>query len=398
MSRSSDDSYRELADILTPPAVSRYLAATKPWRLDSRREDDLEMWSLLRHDGEPLGQILLPLATDFADFRPRFFEALRSIGIINDWSAAEVERNIARTRADMLVIRLDQQDPSETIPLKQADATLDAIYQMLKHAAVATAAPGRVQRGGRLPSAVSAFLDENVRLGHTKPGSFIFTVVSRLEDPPELGDPAHEKPPLPGEAAGGPRFSRRVLETLARGLETTRDLTRDKHVKSLESLARQGVSAGLIESLETIAAPDDLRSVTLQFEWASALPAPSVGRKPIRLEHAEVADLVRVRELLLREEEPPHRETLFGHVISLSRDGDSMLGESEAGSAVLAAEVNGRRRNVHLELAGADHDLAIKAYQLQAPLIVTGDLVFEKRAWRLTGDIEIDARLLDRPD
>jgi len=46
----------------------------------------------------------------------------------------------------------------------------------------------------------------------------------------------------------------------------------------------------------------------------------------------------------------------------------------------------------------AHHDLAIKAYQLQAPLIVTGDLVFEKRAWRLTGDIQVDARLLDRVD
>jgi hypothetical protein len=341
---------------------------------------------------------MLPLATGYTDFLDRFVDALIAVGDINNWSAEEVERHIAGTRADMLVIRLDQHGVGESIPLKQADTTLDAIYQMLKHAAVTTAAPGRIHRGGRLPSAVSAFLDENVRLGHTQRGSFVFTVVSSLDDPAELDKPMHDAPSLADEAAAGPLFSRRVLETLARGLETTRDLTRDKQVKSLESPARHGLSAGLIESLEAIAAPDDLRSVTLQFEWASAVPAPSVGRMPIRLEHAEVADLVRVRELLLREEEPPHRETLFGHVISLSRDGDGLLGESEAGSVVISAEVNGRKRNVHLELAGADHDLAIRAYQLQAPLIVSGDLVFERRAWRLTGDIEVDARLLDRPD
>jgi hypothetical protein len=49
-----------------------------------------------------------------------------------------------------------------------------------------------------------------------------------------------------------------------------------------------------------------------------------------------------------------------------------------------------------MALADGDHELAIKSYQSKLPLIVTGDLVFERRAWRLTGDIEVDARLLDR--
>jgi hypothetical protein len=46
-------------------------------------------------------------------------------------------------------------------------------------------------------------------------------------------------------------------------------------------------------------------------------------------------------------------------------------------------------------LTGPDHGLAIRAYAQKKPLIVTGDLVFERRAWRLTGDMEVDARLLD---
>lgn len=384
---ASDAAYRELVTEVNPLAVSQYLAATRPWQLESRRGDDIEFWSLQGDDGESLGKILLPLATDFADFQQRFSETLKAIGTINDWGPAEVLQHITSAHADMLLIRLDQVQIEETIPLKQADTTLDAIYQMLKHAAVTAASPNRLQRGGRLPGVVSAFLDDNVRLGHTKRGSFVFTVVSRLEESP--GDV------LPGlEGLAGASFSRVAMETLARGLEATRDLARGERTAALESPAAWGLSAGLVESLEAIVTPDILRSVTLKFEWASANPGPTVGREPIRFEHSTVPALGRVHELLLREEEPPRREILFGYVISLARDGDTLL-EDEDGSVVLSAEVNGRRRNVHMILSGRDHGLAIRAYEQKKPLIMTGDLVFERRAWRLTGDIEVDARLLD---
>jgi hypothetical protein len=253
---------------------------------------------LLGENEEPLGKILLPLATDFADFPQRFSETLQAIGAINGWSPAEVLRNITSAHADMLLIRLDQVQIEETIPLKQADATLDAICQMLKNAAVTAASPGRLQRGGRLPGVVSAFLDDNVRLGHTQRGSFVFTVVSRLAESP--GDV------LPGlENLATANFSRVAMETLARGLETTRDLARGERLAALEPPARWGLSAGLVESVEAIVAPDILRSVTLQFEWASANAEPSVGREPICFEHSAIAALGRVHEVLLREEEPP---------------------------------------------------------------------------------------------
>jgi hypothetical protein len=386
---ASDAAYRELASTLNPVAVSQYLAATRPWQLESRRGNDIEFWSLLGDDGTSRGRILLPLASDFTDFLLRFSETLRAIGVVNGWSPVEVEQHVVSVHADMLLIRLDQLSADGTISLKQADATLDAIYQMLKHAAITAAQPGRVQRGGRLPGVVSSFLDDCLRLGHTKRGSFVFTVVSRLDDPPA------DAPAQVDDGLVSAGFARRAMATLARGLETTRDLARGDHAAALEDPARWGLSAGLLESLEAIAAPDTLQSLTLEFEWASAQPAPDAGRVPIHLEHAAVAALGRVHELLLREEEPTHRETLYGQVVSLARDGDSDLA-GEAGSAVLSAEVNGRKRNVHMTLSGSGHRQAIRAYELRKPLIVTGDLVFERRAWRLTGDIQVDASLLDR--
>jgi hypothetical protein len=392
MSPSAPDAaaYREVAAALTPAAVSQYLAATQPWQLEARQDRVKEIWALPGTHEDMRGRILLPLDTDYADFGERFHEAIRAIGLVNHWDASELEQHILATRADLFFVRLDQVQADDTVPLKQAEATIDALYEMLKAAAITAAAPNRAQRGGRLPGAVSAFLEDDVRFGHTRRGSFVFTVVTRLDAPSEAA-----AQPDANDAGPVPKFPRQVMETLARGLETTRDLAQRKPVPALEAPSQWGLSAGLLESLEDIAEPEGLRSLELSFEWAAAEARPDVGTEPIRLEHAQVGELARVREQLLREEEPPHRETLVGTVMSLARE-DESLEADETGSVVISAELNGRKRNVHMTLSGNAHDQAINAYRLKLPLIVSGDVVFERRAWRLTGDIDVDASIVER--
>jgi hypothetical protein len=192
-----------------------------------------------------------------------------------------------------------------------------------------------------------------------------------------------------------PRFPRTVMETLAHGLETARDLAHGTYSLSIDDAAQSGLSAGLVESLEDLASQEDLGSLELSFEWAATRPRPSVGAEPIRLQRSDLQGLASVRELLLRREEPPRRETLFGLVKELARE-DGVLESDDVGSAIISAEVNGRRRNVHVTLSGEDHRRAIEAYQRRLPLIVTGDLLFERRAWRLVGEIEVDPRLIER--
>jgi len=87
-------------------------------------------------------------------------------------------------------------------------------------------------------------------------------------------------------------------------------------------------------------------------------------------------------------------ETLIGTVISLSREDDT-LSDGEA-AAIISAEVSGRRRNVHLTLTGRQHELAIQAYGLKLPVVVTGDLTFARRTWQLEGTVELDEDMLLR--
>ncbi|MDX2544681.1 hypothetical protein ACOT81_20475 [Streptomyces sp. WI04-05B] len=327
---------------------------------------------------------MIPLATDFADFTPRFVDALESLGHIHDWDAGQLLERVIATRADLFFVRLDQEMIDGTIPFRQAEKTLQAILKIMK-AAATTAADPHHPHTGRRPAAVNEYLDDDVRLGHTKHGSFVFTVVSRLGDV------------SPGSTDGRERrtmsFPRQVMETLARGIEATKRLTQSWDQEALSSPSSLGLSAGLVESLEEMSQPEHLRSLDFSFEWAAAERKPDVGLATIVLDRDLMGELPRVREQLMRREEPVQRETLVGPVKSLARD-DSTPSEEETATAIVAAEVNGKTLRVHVPLVGEDHGWAIIAYERQLPFTVTGDLSYERRAWRLTGHIEVDSRFL----
>jgi hypothetical protein len=394
------DPYREIASILTPAAVSQYLAS-EDWELEYRQDRVREVWRLpASGDRARRGRIMLPLASDFEDFPQRFYDALHALGRINDWDADQLQERITAARADLFFIRLDQAMTDGTIPFRQAESTISAIYKLMKSAATTAADPRHSHRGKR-PASVTEFLDEDVRLGHTKRGSFVFTVAARL-GVPMLSEPDTSGAPQGVDDAVTP-FARRAMETLARGLQTTESLTRDENTDALQDPARWGLSAELVESLERMIQPEGLRTIDLRFEWATAGPQPEVGSRPITLKHSSSGQLARVRERLVRQEQPPSRETLVGAVCRLSREDSDNDGE-EVGTVVLQAEVKGRTRNVSVTLSGQDHQWAITAYQEKVPLTVTGSLAFERGAWRLSNP-EVDSSFLqyqlsrgDRPD
>ncbi|MGH3943072.1 MAG: hypothetical protein ACRDTG_31500 [Pseudonocardiaceae bacterium] len=58
-------------------------------------------------------------------------------------------------------------------------------------------------------------------------------------------------------------FPRKVMETLARGLEATRDLTQKWNHEAMEQAGQFGLSASLVESLQDLAQPNSLRSLDL---------------------------------------------------------------------------------------------------------------------------------------
>lgn len=382
MSASTIDAFTDAAAKLTPAAVSQFLAAHE-WELEAQQAQVRQVWRLPGEGGDR-GRVMLPLATDYVDFPQRFRDTLFSLGHIHALDPIELYERVVATRADLFFVRLDQNMTDGTIPFGQAQESLRALQRMMTAAATTAADPHHSHRGRR-PAGVKEFLEDDVRLAHTKRGSFVFTVVTRLGDPPLANaDPSMADPVTP--------FPRRVMETLARGLQTAQRLSRQWDSDVLRDPAAEGLSANLVESLEELTKPSQLHQIDLSFEWAASEPRPDVGLATIVFDRDVIPALPQVKERLVRREEPPMRATLIGTVKSLTWE-DALGEDEETASVALTAEVNGRQRTVHTTLSNEDHEWAIAAYRRKLPLTITGDVGFERGAWRLTG-AEVDPTFL----
>ncbi|GAB2507342.1 hypothetical protein [Nocardiopsis aegyptia] len=382
MTPTTLDSLSEAAAALTPGSVSQYLE-THGWNLQSRQPDVLEIWCLNQSPEYGSARVMLPLATDFVDFLPRFKDTLDSLCHVYGIDAEELQERISSTRSDLFFVRINQPMADGSIPFRQAGKTVDALFRMLKAAATTAADPHHSHKGRR-PTVVSDFLDDNIRLGQTKQGSFVFTVST------DLGvSPSDEN----SEDSTRSSFARRVMLTLARGLESARSLTLRWDERALESPSNLGLSAALVESMEELTRSEKLRSVDLSFQWAAAEPVPNATASTIALDRDVIVELPRLRERLVRREEPSRKATLIGIVKSLARE-ETPSGEDDAAIVTLLTEVGGKTRSVQVGLEGEDHHWAIIAYQRKLPLVVTGNLSFERRSWRLSGDIDVDPSFL----
>lgn len=381
---AADASYRTIASALTPQAVSEYLAFSG-WELE-RRENTKEFWHLLGQDGELIGRIMLPLASDYSDYQDRFYDALMSIGKINKWSSAELQEHITATHADLFFVRLDQPTIDGTIPIAQARATINAILEMLRFAAMTAVGIRRPRRGQIPPEVVTNFLEHEARLGHTKQGSFTFMVAALLGDALPVQRVA-DKPKMP--SSGEVPFPRQVMEVLARNLEAVGDVSRLAQIRAPE--VDLLLSPRLMDAITDIVGREEVLAVEISFQWASSLPPPGISGQPIRLERRSIEDL---RDLTFEApdvaEHERSRQTLIGQVRSFTRKGRSEEQRNES-EIVLRTEVFGRVRSVYFLLSGADNLTAISAYLDQLPLRVTGDLIFERNRWRLVGDINVEA-------
>ncbi|MEY9932426.1 hypothetical protein ABH926_007077 [Catenulispora sp. GP43] len=366
MSQLSRDDFREIASTVTPRRVSHYLATT--WDLESRVEGIKEIWQLRDEDGKLQGRIMLPLATDYVDFFDRFTEALNMVGNVSGMDASRLMEQIQETRTDLLLIRLDQV-ASETISFHQAKTTIDAIYDIVRDAAYFTIDPERFRehRRGAPPASVADFLREDIRLGHTKRGSFIFTLVARLGET-NTGDSRLE--------ADMP-LAREVLTSLARNVE--RISTRGDNPQRDVELNELDLRTRLVKPLRKITDSAGVRSVDLSFEWASGESRPDVGLRPIVLTRDILSEGPRNPMMAIEESSAvrigEHR-AITGYVQSLRHNGTDGDGVAE-----ISAEVDGLPTTVTAYLSAEAHEVAIRAYSNRTPLTVEGDLVYERKSW-----------------
>lgn len=388
----------DFSEILKPSHLSEFLAVQR-WACLADKPFG-QMWAQPGNLTGSISSVVLPKDPRSPDYQRRLDESIGILTSILGVTIGQLAEKVASIRADLFLVRVDQPMLDGTIPLGQATHLLQGIEKMIRAAATTAANPWHTHRG-RLPRGVNEFMEQDVRMGHTKSGSFIVTVVARLDDEDTPGksrqsmEAAADSPQQRDAADEVPvPFARRVMTTLSKGLDAAhRHANKDSAAfLALDEAVAAGVSLPLIQALNELGASETLRSLDLSFNWSVTEPPPADVPESIVFNRQEFQVLSDVEEQLIRIVEPV-TETIMGQVQSLERaepgedDGDN-------GIAVISADVRGQLRRVHVPLSGSDYDWAIVAHHQKLVYTVTGTLRKEGRRWVLSGEVRPDLSFL----
>lgn len=377
-----DVEFEQYQDIFQPNKVAEFLA-TQNWSCLADRSFG-QLWAHPDQKTAEISSIVLPKMGS-EDFDRRISESLKALTSILGMGASELAEAVSSVHADLFFVRIDQSMTDGTIPLRQARRLLEGIDQMIKSAAIATANPHHSGRG-KAPAAVNSFMTEDVRMGHTKRGSFIITVAARHDD--EAPDSSGAQPTPASNDLPPDTFTRRVMTTLSKSLSaTSRHIGNGNDFVDLDDALVAGVRLPLIEALSEIGASEGLKSLDLSFEWSASQPTPNDPVSEVHFVSTDFAKLMKLEERL-RRVHTPEEETIVGPVIELRRS-ETPDPDHDSGDVVIRADVEGRLRKVRVELSGDDYNKAIAAHQARTPFIVTGTLGKQGRSWSLTGKIGV---------
>lgn len=429
----SVDAVLEYGDVLTPPNIAQFLAANS-WTCQIDRTYD-QVWLQPSDVGERVVPVLLPREPRFVDYQKRLVEAAHTIARAYGWRISNFAEHVAAVHADLFFVRVNQFSRDGTIPLKQATVLLNSIDQMIRSAAVHAYNPKSSGRG-RLPAAVTEFLSDDIRMGHTKKGSFIITVAARIDDP----DGVHSDPGVPAErlnsqaeasaepddinsqpdhvadVEGQPEeivvdepevplarspdvlasYTRQVMTTLARSLDVTmRYISQGEDSIPFDTAVDEGLRLPVVHALQKIGEAEGLQSIDLSFEWAAIEPQQASVPSRIELDRVSI-DALPDLERRLTAAIAPVRVTIIGPVTELRRaESGADAAPSEEGDIIVRAEVEGRVRRIAVTLTGADYDWAIRAHREKLPFTVTGELGKRGNVWCLNDPIEVDRAFLE---
>ncbi|WP_214412925.1 hypothetical protein [Sphaerisporangium fuscum] len=362
----------EQASTIDPDALSSYLAS-RGWRHGGFWRGAM-VW-----EREALGRLLVPTQSqhdieEYVDDEDLLATALHKLAKLEDRPESELLLDIAEPEVDVPSFRLEPETPSGTIPLPAAVKAVQGIHDLLKIAALTREIGPRPLFTGARSRYVDNFL-QRVRLGTSRPGSYIFDARVPISQPPSTSRAISWNDELAG---------REVIATLHKALHAAHKAAMEaagnhERLDAFDDHVGDGVSANLCSTLSDLSGN---HPVSISFAWARAEPT-DLPTEPLTF----TTSLVRTLSAAGRELErlaKTGRVIVTGEVETLQQP----IGESPR--VKIRGELNSHaatsRRAIWVVLDPADYQRAFHAQ-------------ISKRRLRVTGQLDPDQRRLEmRPD
>ena len=360
----------EAVERLSHLAVKDYLLATGWERAPGKRPDV----GIFRRPGSEEAEVLLPLRSDFPDAAEGMASAVEELARFEQRPAAQVLRDLARPRADLLRFGAEGRETADGgIGLDDGVALLSGSKKALLAAACSVKRPQRFHPRMSLREA-DAFV-RACRLGQTEQGSFVVTLECQLD-----AEGTETLPRFEGE--GREPFGRKVTALLLRSVARVVDAIRGDNLGALTDPApgEPIVSANLCEAiLEMMPGAEDA-ALRIGSSWSPVMPAPRGVPGSVRVERQYLPAIEQVTRAL-RPSAHPTPDLFVGKVDALQ--GEPGPDGRMQGEVVLLAPVEEEMLKMRLDLGPEDYAAACDAHKDGLYVSVRGILRQGARVHRL---------------
>jgi hypothetical protein len=325
-----------------------------------------EMW----HPAEDFDNaVLVPRESSAPDFKKTLYILTKELARLESRDPDAIALDIARQFIDVTDLRADDDDIQEgTIPLVAGIGLFNSAHRLMVSAAAATL-HRQGYYGNSMPRAAHKHA-RRMRLGQTRPGSYIVPVISNARFG-SLISHENDEPRLLADADDS-YFERRMLTTLSGALATLSEMTvtrdRSPSKDEMRSAVDEGVSSELCGAVLDAIGRGGIDVFDVTFNWAPTSPVPDeIVRKIVF--HGGAADLIETMESELKETEAPAERILYGVIRRLS------LKQSDTrGQVALETVIDGKSRIVSFDLPLPTYSLAARYHGERRPVVVRGIL------------------------
>ncbi|MFF7330651.1 hypothetical protein [Streptomyces sp. NPDC008150] len=319
--------------------------------------------------GDDQCSVFVPREKDSPDFLTALKILTKEVSRIENRPERDINLEISRQFVDVTDLRAEDEDIADgTIPLSVGIGLFNSAHRMMVSAAAATL-HRQSYYGNSMPRAAHKHA-RRMRLGQTRPGSYIVPVISSARFgalvSEEFGEPRLEA------TADESYFERRMLTTLSRALETLSQLTvvHGRTPSKLDVLGAvdEGVSSELCAAVLDVIGKGGVEAFDVTFNWAPSSPAPRGLPEKIEFPGA-AAELIERVEFELKETNAPAERILYGVIRRLA------LGKNDAtGHVTLETMLDGKPRTVGFDLPLHVYRRAAHYHGERRPVIVRGFL------------------------
>lgn len=359
---------KQVLQSLTPAQVMAYLRSR-----GARQVDKFSGKAAVWNYGDE--ELLVPLATRFADYAARMADILASLEREESRSQLQILTDLQNSGFDVVRVRNVSEDTRTGTLNFMRSVDFVAQTRDLLLAAACSAATHKISYPGRKPQDAERFMD-SVRFGQTVQGSFVLQILSPVA--PELrkqGSLLDQTEELP--------YERRVIPTLQSGLEAlnsaVQQASNDINLDHFQQAAPQGLTTNLCDALAGLY--DSLKPQYIEFSITYSINRQQTRPLARISVDAGYIPLIREASARIKDTEPEPDQIVRGLVTGLESDNPR-----ETGVIKIKDVMASRPRLLLVELSGADYTRAHTAHINRQLVELTGTVVKSGRTLRLVAD------------